>query len=151
VRTRREWRSGIVWSDEEVEGERLLLLKDPADLQGRPIRIRSVGARRSGIARVERSSRGHQGLVHPALARQLGIQDRRFEAEWRAARWYEIVWDGRMAVLVTVLGASAAIVAAALGFHKTRQQIGWAAVVVVVLAFILAIATVRQQLNIIKP
>src|SRR3954447_16174328 len=145
------WQRGVVWSDEDVDGERLLLLNEPAGLQGCPVVIRSVGGRRSRIARVERSSRGSQGLIHPELARQLGTTDARFDAEWRRARWCDVVWDRRMAVLVIVLVASAAAITAVLGFHKTRQQIGWGAVAVLAVALSAALLKARQHFNALKP
>jgi hypothetical protein len=119
------WRRGVVWSDSSVDDKRLLLVPDPAGLQGLPVVIRGVYDRRSAVARVERSDKGNQARVHPALARQLGVESGRFEAEWRHARWHHLVFRYRKVVLATGLTPLAGTIAAAVGLSDATEKVGW--------------------------
>jgi hypothetical protein len=146
------WQRGLVWLDTRVDDERLLLLSDPAGLEGRPVVIRSLAVRRSGLARVERSDTGSQGHVHPALARLLGANDERFEAEWRRARWYDVVWLNRIKVAAVVLAALASATAALLALADTAKKVGWVIAVLVLFIGVCALVlTVRVEFDKFKP
>jgi hypothetical protein len=90
--------------------------------------------------------------VHPALARQLAVKDERFEAEWRRARRFDLVWHYRSAVVTIGLITMGSVLAAAVGLHDTARKIGWLlAVLVFVVGGIAVLAKARQDWNALKP
>jgi hypothetical protein len=120
------WTSGPVWNDDRVDGDRLLLLRDPTDLEGRPVVLRVTATKLTTLARVEHASLGGtENHIPPALARKLGVRERA-EACWRLARWYDLLWLGDRAALVSiVLTAVAGAAAAGLALSATAEKVGW--------------------------
>jgi hypothetical protein len=146
------WICGFIWSDDHVDGERLLLLPSPAGLNGQPVVVRASAGQRSVLARVERSDRGYEGRVHPWLARQLGGDGERFEAKWRRARWYDVLWLNRTATLAILLTALVAGTAAVISYGDSAKKVGWGLAVLALAAGIGALAvTARQEWNKLKP
>ncbi len=142
----RSWKRAPVWADERVDGDNLLLIRDPGPLNGRRVVVRSTTARRTGLARVEQSSVGSEAHVHPSLARRLGATDRKFEAEWRQARWYDVLVHGdRTAFLMSALTAIAAIVVAAIAFENNKSKFGGLAIAALVVAVLLAFLKARSD------
>jgi hypothetical protein len=153
VADRTIWLQGPVWSDETVDSTRVLLLRDPLDLEGSPVVIRALTAsRRPGLARVERSDKGSERRVHPELARQLGTRDERFQAEWRRASWYDVLTQNRMSAALIFLTALGTAASAVIGFNETEEKVGWGIAVLVLLVGVgTLLVKARKEWNEWKP
>jgi hypothetical protein len=89
--------------------------------------------------------------VHPG-SRQLRVNRERFEAEWRRARWYDVLWLNWMTVVGILLPALAAAVTAVIAFPETAKKVSWGVAGLALVFGIGALAVkVRQKLNSLKP
>jgi hypothetical protein len=131
----------VIWEDERVHRERLLLLSEPSGLDGHIVVVRLAAGRPATLARIGQSHKGSEGRVHPRLARQLEVSsERRFEAEWRPAGLWDRIWCGdRWRFLGLVLALLVGLAAGAFALFDHAAKVGWRLAAVVAVVFALAL------------